>query len=120
MVKSARLDTVFSALAHPTRRAILRRLAKGSASVGEVSAPFAVSAPAMSKHLRVLEEAGLVRRKLEGRVHRLHLVAEPMRGAAGWMAGYAEFWSQQLDALGKFLQVTADPGAEKPPKRKPS
>lgn len=72
--------------------------------MGEVAAPLSVSAPAMSKHLRVLEEAGLVRRHLDGRVHRLQLVAEPMRGAAGWIAEYVEFWSQQLDALSRFLE----------------
>lgn len=103
-VKSQNLDGVFSALAHPTRRAILHRLAGGEASVGEVAAPFAISPPAMSKHIRVLEDAGLLRRRLDGRIHRLQLVAEPMRGAAGWIAEYAEFWSHQLDALGRFFE----------------
>jgi DNA-binding transcriptional ArsR family regulator len=103
-VKSQSLDGVFSALAHPTRRAILHRLARGEASVGEVAAPFDISLPAMSKHIRVLEDAGLIRRQLDGRIHRLQLVAEPMRGAAGWINEYAEFWSQQLEALGRFLE----------------
>ncbi len=107
-VKSRRLDSVFGALAHPTRRAILNRLARGEASVGELGAPFKVSPPAISKHLRVLEEAGLVRRRLDGRVHRLHLVAEPMRGAAGWIAEYARFWSRQFDALAKFLEESRE------------
>lgn len=103
-VKSRSLDGVFAALAHPTRRAILHRLARGEASVGEVAAPFAISLPAMSKHIRVLEDAGLIRRQLDGRIHRLQLVAGPMRGAAGWINDYAEFWSHQLDALGRFLE----------------
>ena len=113
-VNSSELDSVFSALAHPTRRAVLNRLARGEASVGEVAAPFDVSLPAMSKHLRVLEEAGLVKRRLDGRVHRLRLVAEPMRGAAGWIAEYAGFWSRQLDALSRFLENTAEKPGRKP------
>jgi len=104
-VKSRRLDNVFSALAHPTRRAILNRLARGETSVGELAAPFRISPPAISRHLRVLEGAGLVRRRLDGRVHRLQLVAEPMRGAAGWIAEYASFWSRQFDVLEKFLET---------------
>lgn len=119
-VKSRSLDGVFSALAHPTRRAILHRLARGETSVGEVAAPFAISLPAMSKHIRVLEDAGLIRRRLDGRIHRLQLVAEPMRGAAGWINEYAEFWSQQLDALGRFLEQDRKrpPGKKKPSKRR--
>jgi DNA-binding transcriptional ArsR family regulator len=112
-VKSATLDTVFSALSHPTRRAVLTRLARGDASVGELAAPFAISPPAMSKHLRVLEEAGLVKRHLDGRLHRLQLIAAPMRSAAGWIAEYAGFWSQQFDSLARFL----DEPAPKPPRK---
>lgn len=108
-VNPRQLDGVFAALAHPTRRAILHRLARGQASVGEVAAPFDISLPAMSKHIRVLETAGLIRRHLDGRTHRLQLVAEPMRGAAGWIAEYAEFWSQQLDALGRFFEDESRP-----------
>ena len=113
-VKSATLDTVFSALSHPTRRAVLTRLARGDASVGELSAPFSISPPAMSKHLRVLEEAGLVKRHLDGRVHRLQLVAAPMRSAAGWIAEYAEFWSQQFESLARFLEEPATKPPRKP------
>ncbi len=106
-VNSRQLDGVFAALAHPTRRAILHRLARGQASVGEVAAPFDISLPAMSKHIRVLETVGLVRRQLDGRTHRLQLAADPMRGAAAWIAEYAEFWNQQFDALGRFLEEDA-------------
>ncbi len=113
-VKSRQLDGVFSALAHPTRRAILHRLARGEASVGEVAAPFHVSPPALSRHIRILEETGLVQRRLDGRLHRLRLVAEPLRGAAGWMAEYAEFWSQQLEALDRFLE--AHPATKRKPR----
>jgi len=109
-VKSRQLDGVFSALAHPTRRAILRRLARGEASVGEVAAPFPVSLPALSRHIRILERVGLVERRLDGRAHRLRLVAAPLRGAAGWMAEYAAFWSQQLDALARFFEAEAAAG----------
>ena len=105
-VKSPRLDRVFGALAHPTRRAVLVRLARGEATVGELAAPFRTSLPAMTRHLHVLEDAGLVARQVDGRVHRLHLLADPMRDAARWMASYASFWSGQFDALDRFLAQT--------------
>jgi len=82
------LDRVFSALADPTRRAIVARLADGRASVGQLAAPFAVSLPAISKHLRILENVGLVARHRYGRVHELRLVARPMREAAEWIERY--------------------------------
>jgi DNA-binding transcriptional ArsR family regulator len=82
------LDRIFSALADPTRRAIVARLADGRASVGQLAAPFAVSLPAISKHLRILENVGLVTRQRYGRVHELRLVARPMREAAEWIERY--------------------------------
>ena len=82
------LDRIFSALADPTRRAIVARLADGRASVGQLAAPFAVSLPAISKHLRILEKVGLVTRQRHGRVHELRLVARPMREAAEWIERY--------------------------------
>ena len=105
-VKSARLDRVFGALANPTRRAVLRRLAGGEATVGELAVPFRISAPAMTRHLHVLEDAGLVAREVDGRVHRVHLLADPMKDAAVWIATYAKFWSDQFDALDRFLART--------------
>ena len=97
------LDSVFSALADPTRRAILARLMLGQATVSEVAQPFDVSLPAISKHLSVLEEAGLLIREKDGRIRRCRLVAEPMRDAAQWITRYRTFWEGQLDALGEFL-----------------
>jgi DNA-binding transcriptional ArsR family regulator len=106
MVKysSYTLDKTFAALSDPTRRAILARLAQGDASVSELAAPFAISLPAISKHLRVLEQAGLVERTRDGRVHRLCLVAQPLHEAAAWIAHYQQFWEQRLAALADYLQ----------------
>jgi DNA-binding transcriptional ArsR family regulator len=97
------LDRTFAALSDPTRRAILARLAQGEASVSELAAPFDVSLPAVSKHLRVLERAGLMRRQKEGRVHHCRLVAEPLQDAAVWLAFYERFWEGKLDALAGYL-----------------
>ena len=99
-----RLDLTFGALADPTRRAILARLAEGEATVGELAGPFAVSRPAVSKHLRVLERAGLVRRTSDGRVSRCTLDATPMQDAAEWVEHYRTFWEGQLDSLSRFLE----------------
>jgi DNA-binding transcriptional ArsR family regulator len=113
MVKysSQTLDKTFAALSDPTRRAILARLARGDASVTELAAPFAMSLPAISKHLRVLEQAGLVERTRDGRVHRLRLVAQPLHEAAAWIAHYQQFWDQQLAALADYLH-DGEPKAE--------
>ncbi|MGH9778644.1 MAG: ArsR/SmtB family transcription factor [Candidatus Acidiferrales bacterium] len=99
---SAALDATFSALSDPTRRAILSRLAGGQRSVTELAEPFDVSLPAISKHLRVLERAGLVRQEKEGRIRRCRLSAEPLHGANDWLQNYRRFWEerfQRLDAL---------------------
>lgn len=105
MVTSSRkLDRTFGALADGTRRAILARLALGDATVGELARPFRVSRPAISKHLRVLERAGLVRRAREGRISRCKLNAAPMRGAAEWVDRYSEFWAGRLDALARYVE----------------
>jgi DNA-binding transcriptional ArsR family regulator len=96
MVNPEILDRMFSALADPTRRAIVARLARGEASGGELAAPFDVSLPAISKHLKILETAGLLARAKHGRVHRLRLVAEPMREAAEWMDLYCTFWTRPI------------------------
>lgn len=105
MVTSSRqLDRTFGALADPTRRAILARLARGDATVGDLARPFRVSRPAISKHLRVLEHAGLVRRAREGRVSRCELDAAAMREAAEWIERYRVFWSSRLDALKRYVE----------------
>jgi DNA-binding transcriptional ArsR family regulator len=113
MVKEEALDEVFSALAHPTRRAMLARLASGNRSVGELGEPFRLSGPAVTKHLHVLEEAGLVRRSVDGRVHILELDAEPLKNAAGWIKPYARFWQGQFDALEEFLRKTNRPRSKR-------
>lgn len=105
MVTNSQLDFTFGALADPIRRAILARLADRVATVGELSRPFDVSRPAISKHLRVLERAGLVRRTRDGRFSRCGLDASPMRDAAEWVEQYRKFWEQRLDSLSRYLDA---------------
>lgn len=97
------LDAVFGALADPTRRAILARLAQGDATVGELAAPFRVSQPAISRHLKVLEQAGLISRIRRATARLSHLEAEPLRGATVWLAGYREYWEESYDRLDELL-----------------
>ena len=94
-----RLDRVFHALADRTRRALLARLARGPAPIGELAQPFDMSFAAVSKHLRVLEDAKLVERTIDGRVHRCALDAAPLRDADGWLAHYREYWDGTLESL---------------------
>jgi DNA-binding transcriptional ArsR family regulator len=108
---SAPLDSTFGALSDPTRRAILARLAQGEAMVTELAEPFRVSLPAISKHVRVLESAGLLEREVDGRVHRCRLKAQPMKNAAAWIEQYRAFWELQFDALAKYLETNV--GKEK-------
>ena len=98
------LAATFAALADPTRRAIIERLAQGEASVNELAQPFAVSLPAISKQMRVLERAGLLVQKREGRIRRCRLEAAPMRDALQWLDRYRQFWEQQMDSLADFLK----------------
>lgn len=107
MVKCQRassLDDVFGALADPTRRRILELLARTDSCVTDIAKPFAVSLPAISKQLRVLENAGLIQRHRDGRVHRLQLQAKPMRDAAAWIERYREFWAEQFVSLSHYLE----------------
>ena len=99
----ARLSETFTALADPTRRAILARLKKGSLRVTEIAAPFDISLNAVSKHLKLLERARLVRREVRGREHHCSLDAGPLFEAAEWTAGYRDFWERRLDALDQLL-----------------
>ena len=102
MTPSERLDATFAALADPTRRAILARLASGEASVTELAKPFAMSQPAISKHLKVLERAGLISRRRDAQRRPCRLEAQPLADASGWLEGYRQFWEgsfQRLDAL---------------------
>lgn len=93
------LDDTFAALAHPTRRDLVRRLGQGAATVSELAEPYQVSLAAISKHIQVLEKAGLARREISGRVHTIRLDAAPLQSAAEWLAYQREFWVDSLDAL---------------------
>jgi DNA-binding transcriptional ArsR family regulator len=105
---SEQLNTIFLALADPTRRAILERLARGEASGTELARPFSISAPAISKHLRVLEHADLILHRKDGRTHRFRLAASPMRDAAAWLEQYRQFWDAQFDSLQAYLLTTSE------------
>lgn len=111
VITEVRLDEVFGALADPTRRAILSRLTEGDASVAELTAPFDVSQPAISRHLKVLERAGLITRTRRATARLSHLEAEPLREATEWLAGYRGYWEEsyeRLDALLAALQERSD------------
>ncbi|AEV39587.1 ArsR family transcriptional regulator (plasmid) [Pseudovibrio sp. FO-BEG1] len=98
------LDAVFAALADPTRRAILTRLANGEASVNELAEPFRMSQPAVSKHLKVLERAGLVERAIDKQRRPARLKAAPMREAVRWLEEFSKFWSTSFDQLDDLLE----------------
>jgi DNA-binding transcriptional ArsR family regulator len=97
------LDLTFAALADPTRRAILAQLAQGEATVGELAAPFAISLPAVSRHLKVLEDASLIVRRREGQTRRCSLDPRPLSDAAEWLGFYRRFWGASLDRLAAHL-----------------
>ncbi|MCW2621294.1 MAG: transcriptional regulator, ArsR family [Frankiales bacterium] len=106
------LDAVFGALADPTRRAILARLTRGDANVAELAAPFAMSQPAVSRHLKVLERAGLVTRSRQATARFSHLEAGPLREATAWLGGYRAYWEEshgRLDDLLASLQAAPPP-----------
>jgi DNA-binding transcriptional ArsR family regulator len=100
----AEMDRTLAALADPTRRAILAQLTAGDARVGDVAEPFEMSLNAVSKHLKVLEGAGLVRRDVRGREHWLSFDGEPLTAASDWIDHYRKFWEGRLDALAEFLR----------------
>lgn len=101
---SERLDAVFHALASPVRRAMLQRLGQESRSVGELAEPFDISLAAASKHIKVLENAGLVRRSVQGRTHLCRLDPRPMHAGMEWIRHYERFWSERLDGLESLLR----------------
>lgn len=104
-LQSERLDAVFRALADPTRRAMLRGLTAGERNIGELAAPFRMSFAAASKHVRVLEKAGLVQRAVRGRSHICRLDTAPLAAADEWLRFYESFWSQRLDVLEEALKL---------------
>ncbi|GGQ61432.1 ArsR/SmtB family transcription factor [Couchioplanes azureus] len=99
------LSGLFAALADPTRRAILARLARGEATVAELGAPFPITAQAVSKHLNVLERAGLIVRTREAQWRRVRIEPTPLRDVAGWVAQYRRLWEERYDALGSYLDA---------------
>jgi DNA-binding transcriptional ArsR family regulator len=116
MVPTAdRLDEVFGALADPTRRSILQRLKDGEATVAELAAPFRVSQPAISRHLKVLERAGLISRSRRRTARLSHLRAEPLRQAAVWLSGYRGFWEQSYERLDELLISLQGDAGPRPP-----
>ena len=102
-MEPAALDSTFSALAHPTRRGILSQLRSGEASVGDLAEPYGLSLPAISRHLKVLEAAGLVAREIDGRFHRCRLVPHALDEAAAWLDEHRRFWRRQLDSLADYV-----------------
>jgi DNA-binding transcriptional ArsR family regulator len=110
-MRADRLDAVFAALADPTRRAILARLANGEASVTALAEPFAMSLPAISKHLKVLERAGLIARGRSAQWRPCRLDAAPLKEAATWLEKYRQFWEQSFDRLDEYLKKLQTKGA---------
>ena len=106
------LDAVFAALADPTRRSILSRLATGEASVNEIAAPFEMSQPAVSKHLKVLERAGLIERNVDKQRRPARLKAEPLAAAVSWLEEFKQFWASSFDQLDGLLEELKDAEAK--------
>ncbi|HEY6327436.1 MAG TPA: metalloregulator ArsR/SmtB family transcription factor [Candidatus Cybelea sp.] len=113
MVNYRRLDAVFAALADPTRRRMIERLARRSMSVGEMSEGLAMSQPGVSKHVKVLERAGLLKREIVGRVHRCKLEPKVMEAASTWLDDQRRFWSGALERLDVYLARTPKSKAKK-------
>ncbi len=113
MVKysATRLDRTFAALAHPIRRRLVSRLKEGELAIHDLAEPFAVSLPAILKHVAVLEQAGLLTRQKRGRVNFCRLAAGPLKDAAAWLAAYQQFWDERLDELESYIQ-TVEPGED--------
>lgn len=103
-LKTPQLDTVFHALGDATRRRMLRELTEGERTVGQLAEPFAISLAAASKHIKVLEKAGLIRREVRGRTHHCRLEPGPLATATEWLSFYERFWTERLDALDRLLR----------------
>jgi DNA-binding transcriptional ArsR family regulator len=112
VIASGNLDAVFSALGDPTRRQIVERLARGPLTVGEIAAGFSISQPAISRHVRVLEESGLLERQVLGRVHRCTLSPTVMQAASGWIDKQRSFWNAALDRLDDLLAASPQRNAK--------
>ncbi len=118
----SQLDLVFGALSDPTRRGMLERLADGETKVGTLAEPFQISQPAVSKHLAVLERAGLIRRTKKGREHHIKVNPRPIEEAQSWIGHYARHWKKQFDAVDAYLEAHGKKSKNQPPppKRSPS
>jgi DNA-binding transcriptional ArsR family regulator len=103
-LKEDRLDSILHALSDRTRRKLLKRLASSPALVGELAAPFEMTRVAVSKHLRVLEDANLISRSIDGRMHTCTLTAAPLKEVEQWLTGYRSFWSNKLEALARYAE----------------
>jgi len=114
------LDATFAALADPTRRAILARLAAGDASVAELTEPFSMSQPAISKHLKVLERAGLISRGRDRQRRPCRLEAVPLKQATDWLEGYRQFWEESFEKLDSLLAEMKTAAAKPSPEKKPN
>jgi DNA-binding transcriptional ArsR family regulator len=112
-MNTAHLDRTFAALADPTRRAILARLAAGEAMVNELAKPFAISAPAITRHLNVLEDAELIVRERDGQFRRCRLNPQALQAAREWIDFHTRFWSESFERLDELLKTTAKPKARK-------
>jgi DNA-binding transcriptional ArsR family regulator len=114
-LKTPQLDTIFHALGDATRRRMLRELAGGERTVGQLAEPFAMSLAAASKHIKTLEHAGLIRREVRGRTHICRLEPGPLASAREWFAFYERFWTDRLDVLDSLIRQTDAPGSSAPP-----
>jgi DNA-binding transcriptional ArsR family regulator len=103
-----RLDSVFSALADPTRRLLVERLARGPLTISEAAAGIPISQPAISKHVKILEQSGLVRREVTWRAHHLHLSSDAMKSASSWIERQRKYWNAALDRLDSYLTETSE------------
>ncbi len=119
-LNASRLNDLFRALSDPTRRAMLQDLADGPRTVGELAAPYDISLAGASKHIQMLERAGLVQREVHGRVHTCRLDARPLHAGAEWLRHYERFWNNRLDALEALLKAEDAAGPAGSGKRKPA
>ena len=109
MKESESLNRIFHALADPTRRAILAKLAEREITIGELAEPFKMTLAAVSKHVRVLEKAGFIRREIDGRIHRCSAELEPFKNISAFVDRYKKYWNGQLDVLEKYLRNSPNP-----------
>jgi DNA-binding transcriptional ArsR family regulator len=116
MANDLLLDRAFAACSHPIRRGILERLAAGEMTVGEATSDFGVSKPAISKHLKLLEQAGAITRVIDGRNHRLRLSEQPLEHAYGWIADQRALWERKLDTVERYLRAQRAQGSQSPKK----